>query len=50
MLYEHFKVDMMLHGVWPKNKVEDVVNLLDWYTNKLRPFMYEFYGIMSAAA
>ena len=24
--------------------------LLDWYSCKLRPFMWEFYGIMTAAS
>ena len=38
---------MGLSGMWPKSKVEEIIYLLDWYTHMLRPFMWEFYGIMT---
>lgn len=49
-LYETHKGEMLAAKVWPKKKVEDIVYVLDWYSTKLRPFMYEFYGIMTAAS
>jgi len=49
-LYENFKTEILLHGLWPKQKVQEIVFLLDWYSCKLRPFMWEFYGIMTAAS
>ena len=27
-----------------------MIYLLEWYSHKLRPFMWEFYGIMTAAS
>ena len=49
-LYENFKGEMLAAGIWPKSKVEEIVYLMEWYSTKLRPFMWEFYGIMTAAS
>jgi len=50
-LYENFKGEMLLHGSWPKNiSSEEIVYLFEWYATKLRPFMWEFYGIMTATS
>ena len=46
-LYENFKIEMTVKGMWPKTKVEEIIYLLDWYSHKFRPFMWEFYGIMT---
>jgi len=48
-LYENFKIEMQLSGSWPKGvSSEEMVCLFEWYSTKLRPFMWEFYGIMTA--
>lgn len=47
-LYQEFKPEMLAHGTWPKTNQEEIVHLFEWYATKLRPFMWEFYGIMSA--
>lgn len=49
-LYENFKGEMLFAGIWPNSKVEEIVYLMEWYSTKLRPFMWEFYGIMTAAS
>ena len=49
-LYETNKVELTTLGLWPKYRVEEIVYLLEWYSTKLRPFMWEFYGIMTAAS
>ena len=49
-IYECYKAELILMGLWPKSKVEEIVYLLEWYSTKLRPFMWEFYGIMTAAS
>ena len=49
-LYDHFTAELTIHGLWPKTKIDEVVYLLEWYSHKLRPFMWEFYGIMTAAS
>jgi hypothetical protein len=41
---------MLIAGIWPNSKVEEIVYLMEWYSTKLRPFMWEFYGIMTAAS
>jgi hypothetical protein len=47
-LYKNFKTEMIVSGMWPRNSVEELIYYLDWYSTKLRPFMWEFYGIMTA--
>ena len=47
-LYENFKTEMVSSGQWPKKSQDELVYYLDWYSTKLRPFMWEFYGIMTA--
>ena len=47
-LYENFKAEMITTGQWPKIHQEELIVYLDWYSTKLRPFMWEFYGIMTA--
>ena len=49
-LYENFKVQMLVAKIWPTAKIEEIVYLMEWYSTKLRPFMWEFYGIMTAAS
>ena len=49
-LQENFTVELGIHALWPKTKTDDVIYLLEWYSHKLRPFMWEFYGIMTAAS
>lgn len=49
-LYENFEAQMHMTGLWPKTIVDDIIHLLEWYSTKLRPFMWEFYGIMTAAS
>lgn len=49
-IHENFKGEMLASGVWPKGREEDIVFLLEWYSTKLRPFMWEFYGIMMSAS
>ena len=49
-LYEEFKGQMLLAKIWPQVKIEEIVFALEWYSTKLRPFMWEFYGIMAAAS
>jgi len=49
-LYENFKTEILVAGLWPKTKVGDIVFVLEWYSTKLRPFMWEFYGIMTSAS
>ena len=41
---------MLLAKIWPIVKIEEIVFALEWYSTKLRPFMWEFYGIMAAAS
>lgn len=47
-LYENFKGEMLATGVWPKANNDQIMYVFEWYSSKLRPFMWEFYGIMSA--
>jgi hypothetical protein len=47
-LYQEFKPEMLAQGTWPKTNQEEIVHLFEWYATKLRPFMWEFYGIMTA--
>ena len=47
-LYENFHVNMNLYKMWPAIRQEEVVYYLEWYSYKLRPFMWEFYGVMTA--
>lgn len=49
-IHENFKDKLFSSGMWPKNKIEEVISLLDWYNTKFRPFMWEFFGIMMAAS
>lgn len=49
-LYENFEANLIAAKLWPNTKNDDVVHLLEWYSTKLRPFMWEFYGIMTAAS
>ena len=49
-LHENFEAQLLMTGLWPKTIVDDIINLLEWYSTKLRPFMWEFYGIMTAAS
>ena len=49
-LYENFKAQMLVAKIWPTAKIEEIVYLMEWYSTKLRPFMWEFYGIMTAAS
>ena len=48
-LFENFKVEMSITGQWPQINQEGIVCVFEWYATKLRPFMWEFYGIMTAA-
>ena len=48
-LYQQFRGEIMMSGYWPKNaNVEEIMAILEWYSCKLRPFMWEFYGIMTS--
>lgn len=47
-LFENFKSDISLSGLWPQTNQEEIVCVFEWYATKLRPFMWEFYGIMTA--
>jgi hypothetical protein len=47
-LFENFKAEMLISGLWPKTNQEQIVYIFEWYSTKLRPFMWEFYGIMTA--
>ena len=47
-LYETFNPLMTLHKMWPQVRQEEVIYYLEWYSYKLRPFMWEFYGVMTA--
>lgn len=49
-LHENFEARLHMTGLWPKTMNDNVVHLLEWYSTKLRPFMWEFYGIMTAAS
>ena len=39
---------MLAHRIWPQINQTEIIHLLEWYATKLRPFMWEFYGIMTA--
>jgi hypothetical protein len=47
-LYENFKGEFLLHGYWPKKNLEEVMHHLEWYAYKFRPFMQEFYQMVSS--
>ena len=47
-LFENFKGEMLASGIWPKTNQEQIIYIFEWYASKLRPFMWEFYGIMTA--
>ena len=47
-LYDKFHIEMNLHKMWPAIRQEEIVYYLEWYSYKLRPFMWEFYGVMTA--
>mmetsp|Transcript_3163 Transcript_3163/g.5280 ORF Transcript_3163/g.5280 Transcript_3163/m.5280 type:complete len:178 (+) Transcript_3163:276-809(+) len=50
-LFENFRGELMLSGIWPKNtSVEVIMYFFEWYSTKLRPFMWEFYGIMASTS
>jgi hypothetical protein len=48
-LYENYNTEVMISGLWPKtSSIEEIMRYLEWYSYKLRPFMWEFYGIMTS--